>query len=78
MLTTQMLCLISLNSNKTNSEVTYLWNWDYPYEDTNTALHNLTTLGKPEETSIRTLDLQAKTQTQALLHKRWYPLYPYF
>jgi len=38
MLTTQMLCLISLNSNKTNSEVTHLWNRDYPYEDTITAL----------------------------------------
>jgi len=37
MLTAQTLCLNSLNSNKTNSEVTYLWNWDYPYEDTITA-----------------------------------------
>jgi len=37
MLTTQMLCLISLNLNKPNSEVTYLWNQDYPYEDTITA-----------------------------------------
>jgi len=37
MLTTQMLCFISLNSNKTNSEVTCLWNRDYPYEDTITA-----------------------------------------